>query len=136
MRAAALATATLCVANAATAQERAPPPPAISQPIAVLRMLDKITGRVRQLDVPVNQATRFGTLDIRVRTCRQRPPEEPPESAAFMEIEEERPGEARRGLFSGWMFASSPALSALHHPVYDVWVIDCKTASPAPSRAP
>ena len=72
-----------------------------------------------------------------MRDCEKNPPEETPESAAFLEIDEVRPGEAqRRAVFSGWMFASSPALSALEHPVYDVNVLDCKTASgspPAPS---
>jgi hypothetical protein len=120
----------------APAPERAPPPPSVNQPVAVLRTLDKITGRVQRMEVPVNQDTRFGTLDILVRTCRQRPPVEPPESAAFLEIQETKPGEPKRALFSGWMFASSPALSALHHPVYDVWVIDCKSAAPATSRTP
>ena len=72
---------------------------------------------------------RFGTLSIRVRDCEKSPPEETPENAAFLEIDEVRPGEARTRLFSGWMFASSPAVSALEHPVYDVWVIDCKNAA-------
>ena len=117
-------------------QEEGPPPPAIEFPVAVLRTLDKITGRVRRLEVQIDQAARFGTLEIRVRTCRERPPEEPPEAAAFLEIRELKPGEEPRKLFDGWMFASSPALSALQHPVYDVWVIDCRTARPAGSRSP
>jgi hypothetical protein len=61
-----------------------------------------------------------------VRTCRKRPPEEPPESAAFIEVRDIKPGETPKTLFTGWMFASSPAVSALEHPVYDVWVLDCK----------
>ena len=72
---------------------------------------------------------RFGTLEIIVRTCQKTPPEEPPESAAFLEIRDAKPGEAAVVLFTGWMFASSPALSALEHPVYDVWVLDCLTAA-------
>jgi len=94
----------------------------------VLQGLDKITGRVRTIEAPVAQTVRFGTLDIVVRTCRKRPPEEPPESAAFLEITDVKPGETPKPLFSGWMFASSPAMSALEDPVYDVWVIDCKGA--------
>ncbi|SRR5258708_6837195 len=94
---------------------------------AVLQALDKITGRVRTIEAPVAQQVRFGTLDIRVRTCRKRPPEEPPESAAFLEITEFKQGETPKPLFSGWMFASSPAVSAIEDPVYDVWVIDCKS---------
>ena len=71
----------------------------------------------------------FGTLAIRVRDCEKSPPEDTPESAAFVEIDETRPGETRNRVFSGWMFASSPALSALEHPVYDVTLLDCRTAS-------
>ena len=101
-----------------------PQPPAL--PIAVLQTLDKVTGRVRTMDAPVEQTVRFGTLDIMVRTCRKRPPEETPESAAFVEVRDIKPGETPKTLFIGWMFASSPAVSALEHPVYDVWVLDCK----------
>ena len=97
-----------------------------SMPIAVLQGLDKVTARVVTLDVPVGDAVTFGSLRITARTCRKASPVEPPESAAFLEIQEARPDEAVEPLFSGWMFASSPALSALEHPVYDVWVIDCK----------
>ena len=101
----------------------------ISEPVALLQGLDKITARVSKFDAPVDTAVRFGTLSIRVRDCEKNPPEETPESAAFLEIDELRPGEARVGLFSGWMFASSPALSVLEHPVYDVNLLDCRKAS-------
>lgn len=95
---------------------------------ALLRGLDKITARVTTFLAPLAEEVRFGTLRITAQTCRKRPPEEMPEVAVFLEIDEERPGEdGRQALFSGWMFASSPALSALEHPVYDVWVIDCRT---------
>ena len=83
--------------------------------------------------VTLNLVT-FGTLEIVVRSCHKRPPEEPPESAAFLEVTDIKPNEDPAPLFSGWMFASSPALSALEHPVYDVWVIDCRTA-PSPTPA-
>lgn len=107
-------------------------PPA---PMAVLQTLDKITGRVRTVEAPIDQTIRFGTLDIMARTCRQRPPEEAPESAAFLEIREVKPGETPRTLYVGWMFASSPAVSALEHPVYDVWVIECRSSSPSGSSS-
>ena len=94
----------------------------------MLQGLDKITGHVRTIEAVIDQPVRFGTLDITVRTCRKRPPEEPPESAAYLQITETKPGEPAKSLFSGWMFASSPAVSALEDPVYDVWVIDCKGA--------
>jgi len=94
----------------------------------LLRGLDKITARITTFEAPLEREVSFGTLRILAHTCRKRPPEETPEVAVFLEIEEERPGvEGRITLFSGWMFASSPALSALEHPVYDVWVIDCST---------
>jgi hypothetical protein len=96
---------------------------------AILQGLDKVTARVWTIEAPIGQTVRFGTLEIVARTCDKRPPEEQPESAAFVEIREVRPGESPENLFSGWMFASSPALSALEHPVYDVWVVDCKNAS-------
>lgn len=102
---------------------------------AVLQTLDKITGRVRTMEAPIEQTVRFGTLDIMARACRQRPPEEAPESAAFLEIREIKPGETPRTLFTGWMFASSPAVSALEHPVYDVWIIECRMAAPSGSSS-
>jgi hypothetical protein len=104
----------------------------IAEPVAMLQGLDKITARVSKFEAPVGTRVRFGTLSIRVRDCEKNPPEEEPESAAFLEIDEVRPGEVNSRLFSGWMFASSPALSALEHPVYDVNVLDCKTASGSP----
>lgn len=103
--------------------------------MAVLQTLDKITGRVRTVEAPIEQTIRFGTLDIMARVCRKRPPEETPESAAFLEIRDIKPGETPRTLFTGWMYASSPAVSALEHPVYDVWVIDCRMASPSGSSS-
>ncbi len=92
---------------------------------ASLQGLDKVTGRVQKIDAPVGATIHFGTLEIIARTCRKRPPEEQPEAAAFLDIWEIRPGEPAVSLFRGWMFASSPALSALEHPVYDIWVLDC-----------
>jgi len=102
--------------------------PAMADPhaVAVLQTLDKVTARVNTIEVRVGTTVRFGTLLIRVDHCDKRPPEETPESAAFLEIAEQRPGEEPVLTFAGWMFASSPALNALEHPVYDVWVIDCK----------
>jgi hypothetical protein len=102
----------------------------ISEPVALLQGLDKITARVSKFEAAVGASVHFGTLSIRVRDCEKNPPEEAPESAAFLEIDEMRPGDdVARRLFSGWMFASSPALSALEHPVYDVNLLDCKAAS-------
>ena len=104
--------------------------------VAVLQALDKVTARVSTFVAPVNATIRFGTLEIIARTCDKRPPEETPESAAFLDIWEARPGEPVVSVYRGWMFASSPALAAMEHPVYDVWVLDCKNSSstePPPS---
>lgn len=95
----------------------------------MLQGLDKVTARISTLEAPKDKPVRFGTLEVIVRTCSKRPPEEPPESAAFLEIYDVPPGEEPKRVFSGWMFASSPALSALEHPVYDVWVTDCMNDS-------
>ena len=108
----------------------------IPEPVALLQGLDKITARVSQFSAPVGTPVRFGNLSIRVRDCEKNPPEEPPESAAFVEIDEMRPGEnTAKRLFSGWMFASSPALSGLEHPVYDVNLLDCRATSGSPRAA-
>lgn len=102
--------------------------PAVAEPYetAILQGLDKVTARVTTLQANLGETVRFGTLEIIVRHCDKRPPEETPESAAFLDIWEVRPGEAAVGLFRGWMFASSPGLNPLEHPVYDVWVKDCE----------
>ena len=96
-------------------------------PVAVLQGLDKITARISTLEAGLDQMVSFGSLEIVPRACHKTPPEEPPESAAFLEITDVRPDAAAIRVFTGWMFASSPALSALEHPVYDVWVLDCKS---------
>ena len=105
----------------------------IAQPVALLQGLDKITARVSKFEAQVDAPVRFGTLSIRVRDCEKSPPEDPPESAAFLEIDELRPGEDRVRVFSGWMFAQSPALASLEDPIYDVIVLDCKAASGSPA---
>ena len=102
---------------------------------AVLQGLDKTTARVSTIDAPIGGITRFGTLEIVARACHKKPPTEPPESAAFLEIVDVRPDSPSINVFSGWMFASSPAVSAMEHPVYDVWVIDCRAAA-APAESP
>jgi hypothetical protein len=106
--------------------------------VAVLQGLDKTTARVSRFDAPIGQAVKFGTLRITVQACSKRPPEEPPESTAFLVIDEIRPGDDTgadtKRVFSGWMFASSPAISALEDPIYDINVLDCKTdVTSAPS---
>ncbi len=108
-----------------------------AQPIAVMQGLDKITARVSRFEAPVGKPVTFFTLSVVVRECARSAPEDRPENAAFVQIYETRPGEEQRRLFSGWMFSSSPALSALEHPVYDVNLLECKGAiTPPPPPAP
>ncbi len=92
----------------------------------VIRALDKITMRMREFELDMNQSVRFGTLDVSVRTCQATPPELPPENAAFVQISDNRPGQSRQQVFSGWMFGSSPAINGFEHPIYDVWMVACK----------
>jgi hypothetical protein len=109
----------LCMASSA-------PAGATAMKVVVLRGLDKITAHISTFEAPIGQTVTFGALQITARACDKHPPEETPESAAFLEIVEARAGEQPQSLFSGWMFASSPALSALENPIYDLWVLDCK----------
>lgn len=102
--------------GAASAEERT---------VAVLQGLDKVTARISEFSAELGVPVTFGTLEVTVQACHKKPPEEPPESTAFLEIREKQRGEPVKILFSGWMFASTPGLSALEHPVYDVWVLDC-----------
>ena len=96
--------------------------------VVVVRSIDKLSARTHTFDIPVDKTVQFGkSLFIKVRACRKTPPVGEPESAAFLQIWERKPHEDEsRWIFSGWMYASNPALSAMDHPVYDVWVIDCK----------
>ena len=90
----------------------------------VIEGLDKITARVFTAKVLINQLVRFGTLELFVRAAYRTPPTEAPDSACFIEIYDCKQGEQKEKVFSGWMFASNPALSALEHAVYDVWIKD------------
>ncbi len=113
----------------------APARATIEEPYAVvvLQGLDKITARISTFTARIGELVRFGTLEITARACYATPPVEPPESAAFLQIDAVDPGRPTERVFSGWMFASSPSLSALEHPVYDVWVLDCE--EPLPEEA-
>ncbi len=95
---------------------------------AELQGLDKVTARTQRFYAPVGQTTRFGTLEIKVDDCLVNVPEAPPESVAYLTITDHKPGQAEEKLFAGWMFASTPSLSALDHGVYDVRVLSCTMA--------
>ncbi len=109
---------------------------AIPADYVVLRAMDKITARVSTITVPVGSSVKFGSLQITAKACDKHPPEETPEASAFLDVVEEKPGEAPQSRFDGWMFASSPALSALEHPVYDLWVLDCTDEAPKGAAQP
>jgi hypothetical protein len=131
MRSALPAAAALVVVLAASAHAAMTP-----EPIAVLQGLDKVAAKVSQIVAPVGSSVTFGTLSILVRDCETAPPDAVPDNAGFIQIYETPPGEQTKRLFSGWMFSSSPALSGLEHPVYDVTLLACKAASaPAPPPA-
>lgn len=103
---------------------------------AKLQALDKVTARISALDAPIDSVVTFGTLEVTVRSCYKAPPEEPPENAVFLEIRELRRNEEPRVVFTGWMFSSTPGLSTLEHPVYDIWVVDCVTLPPPGTTVP
>ncbi len=95
-------------------------------PSVKLQGLDKSVGRTVTFEAKVGSTIEYGPLFIKIQSCRRAPPIEKPESAAFLQIWEVPPGAQKsEWVFSGWMFASSPALSAMDHPVYDVWVLEC-----------
>ena len=107
-----------------------PPAQKLANPTAVFSGLDKITGRTITFDVAVNETVQFGALQVTPRVCYTRPPTETPNTDGFVEVNEiTLQGEGRR-IFTGWMFAASPGLHAVEHPIYDVWLVDCKGRSP------
>ncbi|WP_036286850.1 DUF2155 domain-containing protein [Methylocystis sp. ATCC 49242] len=129
----------------------------IRHPTATFAGLDKTTGRIINFDVAIDETVQFGALQVTPRVCNTRPQTETPQTTSFVEVDElilkpERQGrpeakpeqaktdgkqEAKR-IFSGWMFAASPGLHGVEHPVYDVWLVDCKggkESAPAPAAA-
>jgi hypothetical protein len=96
---------------------------------AIFSGLDKITGRIISFDAAIGETVQFGALQVTARACNTRPPTEPTNTDAFVEVDEVTlQGEIKR-IFTGWMFAASPGLHAVEHPIYDVWLTDC--AQPA-----
>ena len=101
-------------------------------PVAEFSGLDKISTRISNFDVKVGESDRFGALKVVVRACDMTPPEEPPQTSAYVEIyqvNEQTQEVDQQPIFSGWMFAESPGLNGLEHPVYDIWLNTCKTGS-------
>lgn len=104
----------------------------IANPIAAFSGLDKITGRITKFDVYLNETVQFGALQITPRACYTRPPTEAQRTSVFVEVDQVSLQQTVRRIFTGWMFADSPALNAVDHAVYDIWLVDCKTSSDTP----
>ncbi len=112
----------------------------IKHPIAVFSGLDKITGRIIVFEVATDETVQFGSLQITERVCYTRPSTETPQTTTFIEVDEVDAANEYKRIFSGWMFAASPGLHGIEHPVYDIWLTGCKgggetVASPETSEA-
>jgi hypothetical protein len=109
----------------------------IDNPVAVFSGLDKITGRITTFDVYVNETVQFGALQVTPKACYSRDQAEAQKIDGFVEVDEITLDRKIRRIFTGWMFADSPGLNAVEHPIYDVWLKDCKQKSdvPAPDKA-
>src|SRR5262245_39881712 len=104
----------------------------ISNPIAVFSGLDKITGLTTTFEARIGEEKRFGGLFIKADACYTRDVTEEPRTTSFVEVEEIEPDDTRKKIFSGWMFAESPGLSAVEHPIYDVWLTGCRDPDAPP----
>jgi hypothetical protein len=118
-----------------------PPSQKITNKGALFSGLDKITGRIITFDAAIGETVQFGALQVTPRICYTRPPTETSNTDAFIEVDEVTlQGEVKR-IFTGWVFAASPGLHAVEHPIYDVWLTDCKNpvvavTAPPPEAAP
>jgi hypothetical protein len=108
----------------------------IKNPTAVFAGLDKITGRIVSFEVAINETVQFGSLQITPRVCYSRPATEAPQTDVFAEVDEIGEKDKFRQIFSGWMFAASPGLHGIEHPVYDIWLTDCKGGTQVIHTAP
>lgn len=104
----------------------------IANPVAALAGLDKITGRITRFDVYIGETVLFGALELTPRACYNRPATETQRTSAFLEVDQRSLNGASKRIFTGWMFADSPALHAIDHAIYDVWLIECKTSTDVP----
>ncbi|MFT0861618.1 DUF2155 domain-containing protein [Ancylobacter sp. G4_0304] len=107
-----------------------PPEQKIANKTAVFSGLDKITGRIISFDVAINETVQFGALRITPRACYTRPENETQNTTGFVEVQEITLDGKIKPLFGGWMFASSPGLHGIEHPIYDAWLTDCKQTAP------
>ena len=108
----------------------------ISNSTAVFDGLDKITGRIITFEVGINETVQFGTLQITPRVCFSRPLTDQPQTDAFAQVDEIDENKQEKRIFSGWIFADSPGLHGVEHPIYDVWLIGCKGGTTVIHEAP
>ena len=94
--------------------------------VAVFSALDKVTATIKTLEVAIGETVQFGALKVTPRVCYSRPPTEQPKTTSFVEVDEVQLDGAEKRIFTGWMFAQSPGLNAVEHPVFDVWLTDCQ----------
>lgn len=94
--------------------------------VAVFSALDKVTATIKTLEVAIGETVQFGALKVTPRVCYSRPPTEQPKTTSFVEVDEIQLDGAQKRIFTGWMFAQSPGLNAVEHPVFDVWLTDCQ----------
>ncbi|MBN9057326.1 MAG: DUF2155 domain-containing protein [Rhizobiales bacterium] len=104
----------------------------IENPVAVFSGIDKITGRITSFDVYIGETVQFGALQVTPKVCYSRDDTEAQSITSFVEVDEITLDRKIRRIFTGWMFADSPGLNAVEHPVYDVWLTECKTKSDVP----
>jgi hypothetical protein len=104
----------------------------IANPVATFSGLDKITARLTSFDVYLNETVQFGSLQITPRACYTRPPDETQRTSVFVEVDQVSLTGSSKRIFTGWMFADSPALNAIDDAVYDFWLVDCKQRSAVP----
>ena len=107
----------------------------IANPVAVFAGIDKITGRITSFDVYVDETVQFGALQVTPKVCYSRDETEVQKIDSFVEVDEITLDRKIRRIFSGWMFAASPGLNAVEHPIYDVWLTNCKASSDVPAPA-
>jgi hypothetical protein len=111
----------------------------VENPIAVFAGLDKITGLITTFEAKIGEQKRFGGLLVKPDICYSRPVTEEPKTTSFVEVDEIEANDTRKRIFTGWMFAESPGLNAVEHPVYDVWLTGCRDPNappPAVEEAP
>lgn len=106
----------------------------IDKNTARMQAMDKITGKVSVINVPVGGAVDFGSFSIVVRSCKTRPVEETPENFAFVDITDKTNKGDEVNIFKGWMISSSPATNAVEHPIYDVWLLKCLDTAVKPEQ--